>query len=129
MLLRSRAVSTTKKYVGAYRWWKAWAQSHALQRFPAQAHHIALYLQRIGDNIQSVSVAEAAVNALAWVHGLAGLHSLTSNLLVQETLQGLKTNLGSASTEEKFLSLEQIITDLASTPDLSVIGIIYLPAL
>ena len=89
-LLHSRADSTTKKYTGAYRRWKTWAATHALRHFPAQPHHIALYLQSIGDNLKSVSAAEAAVNALAWVHGLAGLHSPTSNPIVQETLKGLK---------------------------------------
>lgn len=83
MLLHSRTDSTTRKYVGAYRRWKAWAQTHALQHFLAQAHHIALYLQSIGDNIQSVSAAEAADD-------LAGLRSPASNLLVQKTLQSLK---------------------------------------
>ena len=55
-----------------------------LTTFSTQPHHIALYLQSIGDNLKSVSAAE--VNALAWVHGLAGLQSSTGNPTVQETL-------------------------------------------
>ena len=69
-LLHSRAESSVRKYTGAYRRWKSWATTHQLPHFPAQPHHIVLYLQSIGDQLESVSAAEAAVNALSWVHGL-----------------------------------------------------------
>ena len=53
-LLHSRAYSTTKKYTGAYRRWKAWAV------FPSTAT-LHCTVQSIGDNLESVSAAEAAV--------------------------------------------------------------------
>ena len=43
-VLRSRATGSTRKYLGAFRRWKAWAKGHALPVFPAQGHHVALYL-------------------------------------------------------------------------------------
>ena len=89
-LLRSRADSSAKKYTGAFRRWKTWAAEHGLQPFPAQPHHVALYLQSIGDYLESVSAAEAAINAISWVHSLAGLPSPTHNPIVQETFQGIK---------------------------------------
>jgi len=86
-LLRSRADSSAKKYTGLFRWWKTWAAERDLQPFPAQPHHVALYLQSIGDYLESVSAVEAAINAISWVHGLAGLPSPTSNPIVQEGIK------------------------------------------
>jgi len=43
-MLRSRADSSAKKYLGAYWHWQIWATSHKLPAFPANACHIAFYL-------------------------------------------------------------------------------------
>ena len=74
-LLRSRADSSVKKYVGAIKRWKMWAISHQLPTFPAQAHYVALYLQHLAERAKSKSAVEEAVNALAWMHSLAGVNS------------------------------------------------------
>ena len=42
-VLHSRANSSTRKYLGAFKRWKAWAAEHHIPVFPAQAHHVALY--------------------------------------------------------------------------------------
>ena len=54
--------------------------AHKLPAFPAKKHHVALYLQSIGQRLESKSAAEEAVNALAWVHSLAGMDSPTDRL-------------------------------------------------
>jgi len=90
MLLGSRADSSARKYTGAFQWWKTWAAEHGLQPFPAQSHHVALYLQSIGDYLESVSAVKAAINALSLVHSLPDLPSPTSNPIVQETFQDIK---------------------------------------
>ena len=47
-VLRSRADSTTKKYLGAYQRWKTWAEArHEVPAFPVLAVHLALYLQHL----------------------------------------------------------------------------------
>ena len=48
-ILHSRADSTVKKYLGAFRRWKTWATSHNLVPIPAKPHEVALYLQHLGD--------------------------------------------------------------------------------
>ena len=53
--------------------------SHILQHFPAQPHHIALYLQSIGNNLESVSAAEVAVNALVYMGPWFGRHPFTNH--------------------------------------------------
>ena len=87
------ADSTTKKYLGAFRRWKSWAVQHQLPVLPAKEAHVALYLQHIGETVQSKSAAEEACNALAWIHSTAGLMSPVGSPLVKATLQGLQRML------------------------------------
>jgi len=54
-ILHSQAASTVKKYLGAFRRWKAWATSHNLVPVPAKPHELALYLQHLGDTKKSKS--------------------------------------------------------------------------
>ena len=79
-ILRSRAPSLSKKYIRAFRHWKAWAEEHNLTVFPVNEHCVALYLQHLGG---SKSAVEDAINALNWVHNLAGVQSPTHSPLVQ----------------------------------------------
>ena len=57
-VLRSRADSTTKKYLGAFKRWKQWATGHELQDFPTAAHHVVLYLQHIAQTTGSKAAME-----------------------------------------------------------------------
>ena len=121
-LLQSRACSSTKKYVSAFKRWKSWANSHHLQTFLAQAHHLALYLQHLAEQAKSKSAAEEAVNALAWVHGLAGANSPTSSSIVQETLQGLKRTLSKPVQKKRPITKEiltEIVADANNHPSLA----------
>ena len=77
-VLKSRATSTTKKYLGAYKRWKSWAASHDLPTFPAEMAHVALYLQYLNKSKGSKSAVEEAVHAIAWVHSMAAIPSPTS---------------------------------------------------
>ena len=87
--------SSTKKYIGGFKCWKSWAQQHKLAVFPVEGAKLALYLQHLGDRLESKAAVEEAVNSLAWVHSLAGFKlALPSNHpLVQVTLDGLKRAL------------------------------------
>ena len=67
-VLRSRADSTIKKYLGAFKRWKQWAIGHQLQDFPAATHHIVLYLQHIAQTTGLRAAMEEATYSLAWVH-------------------------------------------------------------
>ena len=54
MLLSGEADSTTKKYIGAFRRWKLWAEARQeVQSFPAQEAHVVLYMQHLGQSVQS----------------------------------------------------------------------------
>ena len=110
-LLKSRADSSVKKYLGAYCRWRAWAIAHELPTFPAKEQHVALYLQSIGQRLESKSAAEEAVNALTWVHSLAGLDSPTDRPFVQATLQGLRRMWSKPVQKRKPMTTE-ILADM-----------------
>ena len=121
-VLQSRAQSSTKKYLGAFRRWRAWAQQHNLSTFPAEGHHAALYLQHIGDRVQSKAAVEEAVHALSWAHSLAGLESPGLNSLVQATLEGLKRMLAKPVVKKAPVTaeiLKAIVDDAVRNPTLS----------
>lgn len=93
LVLRCKATSTTKKYLGDDKHWKAWAITYSLTAFLTNAAHIALYLQHLARDKGSKTVAEEAVNGLAWVHAMSGESSPTDSPMVQTTLGGLKRKL------------------------------------
>ena len=93
-ILHSRADRTVQKYLGAFGRWKRWAEAHQdVPSFPVQDIHLALYLQHLGESVESKSAVEEAVYALDWLHGVAGLGPLGSTPIVQATLAGLRRAL------------------------------------
>lgn len=66
-VLASRADSTTKKYISAFRRWKQWASSKDLSTTPRSAGDIALYLQHVDETSKSKAAVEGAVYAISWV--------------------------------------------------------------
>ena len=71
-VLHSRADSTVKKYLGAYRRWKTWATAHKLDPVLAKPHEFVLYLQYLSEETSSKAAVKEAYNALSWVHSSAG---------------------------------------------------------
>ena len=67
-VLRSRASSTTSKYLGGFKIWKRWATECRLPVFPALSTHVALYLQHSGQSKGSKAAAEEAVNSISWAN-------------------------------------------------------------
>ena len=64
-VLRSRADGTSKKYMGAFMCWRRWAEPRReVTVYPVQEVHFALYLQHLGETVQSRSAVEEAVNAV-----------------------------------------------------------------
>ena len=55
--------------------------------------HLALYLQHLGESVESRAAAEEAVHALTWLHQVAGLPSVGDSPLVRVTLAGLGRRL------------------------------------
>ena len=107
-ILHSRADSTTRKYLGAFRRWKVWATSHSLASVPAKPHEVALYLQHLAEESGSKSAVEEACHALAWVHSTAGLASPSSHPFVKATLEGLQRSLAKPVVKKEPITLEML---------------------
>ena len=92
-VLGSKALSTTKKYLAAFRHWKQWAINHSIAVFPVKEAFLALYLQNIADTAKSKSEVEEAVNSISWAHQMVGVPSPTESTFVKSTVQGLQRKL------------------------------------
>ena len=64
-VLGSKAPSTTKKYLAAFRRRKQWATSHNIAVFPVKEAFLALYLLNIAETAKSKSAVEEAVNSIS----------------------------------------------------------------
>lgn len=121
-ILHSRADSTTKKYLYAFRIWKSWWSQYSFNYLPAQAHHIAVYLQYLADSTCSKATVEEACNALAWIHSCAGLKSPVSEPFVKSTLGGLQRLLAKPVTKKKPVTvemLEELVRNVQDSDSLS----------
>ena len=99
-VLRIRVDSTTKKYIGAFKRWKTWADSRqGVPSFPVQDIHFALYLQHLSESVESKAVIEEAVHAFSWLHQVGGLQPVGASPLVQRALARPKVRKEPVSIE------------------------------
>ena len=121
-VLHSRADSTVKKYLGAFRRWKSWATGRQIVPVPAKEHHVALYLQFLADSTKSKSAVEEACNSIAWVHSTAGLPSPTVSPFVKATLEGFQRLLAKPTVKKAPVTsvmLEEMVNDAGKSRSLS----------
>ena len=110
-VLKSRADSTSKKYLGTctYRRWKVWADARqGVPSFPLKHVHLVLYMQHLSESTGSKAAVEEAVHALSWLHGLAGLQPLGGLLLVQTTLERLKSTLARPKVRKEPIAADML---------------------
>ena len=108
-VLCSRANSSSRKYLGAFKRWKAWPLEHGLSE-----HQFALYLQRLAEALESKAAAAEAVNAVGLVHSLAGLTSPAESRFVQSTLDGIRRMLARPVQKKEPVTkemLDKIVAD------------------
>ena len=127
-LLRGRADSTVTKYGYAFRRWKAWAQVRSeVQVFPVGEVHFALYLQHLGDTLQSWSAVQDAVNAVSWVHQLAGFEPVAQSPFVQATVDGLKRSLARPKVKKEPVTVDMLaalVDSIGQSPSLSDVRLV-----
>ena len=108
-VLRSRADSTTKKYLGAYKRWKTWAYARqGVPSFPVQELHLVLHMQHLSESTESKAAVEEAVHALSWLHGVAGLQPLGGSPLVKATLEGLRRILAKPKVRKEPVTADML---------------------
>ena len=109
-VLRCKADSTTKKYLGAFQRWKTWAEARrGVPSFPVQEIHLVLYLQHLSESVQSKSAVEEAVHAVSWLHQMAGLPSIAGSPIVQATLGGLRRELAKPKKRKEPVTAEMLL--------------------
>ena len=121
-ILHSRADSTVRKYLGAFKRWKSWASERQIASMPAKDHHVALYIQFLADSTKSRSAIEEACNPIAWVHSMAGLSSPTVSPFVKATLEGLQKLLAKLTVKKAPVTpvmLEEMVRDTRKSQTLS----------
>ena len=107
-ILRSRADSTVKKYLSAYRRWRTWATDHKLDPIPAKPQEFVLYLQYLSEESKSKAAVEDACNAIAWIHSSAGLASPSAHPFVKATLEGLQRSLAKPVVRKEPVTVEML---------------------
>ena len=107
-VLHSRADSTVRKYLGAFKRWKTWAVTHHLEPIPARPHLLALYLQHLAEQSKSKVAVEEACNALSWIHSCAGLTPPLADLFVKATLEGLQRSLAKPVVKKEPITVETL---------------------
>ena len=121
--LRSRADSTTTKYLYAFQRWKKWALLHKeVTVFPVGEVHFALYLQHLGETVRSKSAVEEAVNAIGWLHQTAGLPSIAESPIIHAVLSGLQRKLAKPKVRKEPVTadmLSLLVRSLGQPPLLS----------
>ena len=95
--------------------------------FPVQEVHFALYLQHLGEIVQSKSAVEEAVNAVSWVHQISGLPAVTASPFVRATLSGLQRKLAKPKVKKEPVTVEMLrvlVDSLGQSPSLSDIRLV-----
>ena len=90
--------------------------------FPVQEVHFALYLQHLGEAVQSKAAVEEAVNAIGWVHQLAGHPPIVASPFVRATLAGLQRKLAKPKVPKEPITTDILVTlvdSLGPTPILA----------
>ena len=87
-VLSSRADGTSWKYFYAFSRWKEWAGGKSeISVIPAKDGEFAIYLQHLTETTLSKLAVETAINAVSWVHQLAGRKPIANSPFVH-TVRG-----------------------------------------
>ena len=92
-VIHSRASSTARKHLAAFRRWKNWAKSRVFPTFPVKEVHLVLYMQSVGEHTNSKAMVKEAFNTISWIHVLGSQPSPTESAFAKATLQGLQKEL------------------------------------
>ena len=78
-----------------------------------------LYLQHLGESIESKSAVEEAVNAIGWMQQLPGHQPISTSPIVRMTLAGLQHKPKSRKEPDTTEMLTRLVESLGTAPSLS----------
>ena len=102
-IMVGRTNATTRKYIGAFRRRKVWAEAILAKDF-----QIELYLQHLADTSKFKATVDEACNVLAWVHSAAGLASLTTFPFLCSPREGLQRSLAKPVVKKSPVTVEML---------------------
>jgi hypothetical protein len=124
-VLKARADSTTRKYLGSFGRWCTWANTKdEIAVFPICTAHFALYLQHVGESTKSRAAVEEAVNAVSWVQRLAGMEPVSHDVLIRTVADGFQRILAKPKIKKEPVTpqmLQELIGSMSVPPSLSEI--------
>ena len=94
LLKQARAPNTNKAYTAAFNKWASWAsQFPEVEILPASPSHIILYLSELSKSAKTFATVNQFLSAASWMHAINGHLSPTTNVVVQEVINGIKRSL------------------------------------
>ena len=115
---RARAASTVRAYRSDWNDFTRWCESHRLQFLPATPQTIALYITDLASRPLAVATIVRRLTAISKAHAAAGHTSpaSTRNLVVGDTLRGIKRTLGTAQHKKDALLSKDICRLVRACP-------------
>jgi len=115
---RARAASTVRAYRSDWNDFTHWCQSHRLNFLPATPETIALYITDLASRPLAVATIVRRLTAISKAHAAAGHTSpaSTRNLVLGDTLRGIKRTLGTAQHKKEALLAKDIRRLVATCP-------------
>ena len=91
VLLKSKAVNTTKKYERGFNRWRKWAsQFKEIAIFPASSVYVSLFFLSLIQESVSCSIIDEVHYGLKWFHDLAGQLDPCNSPVVIQLLESAK---------------------------------------
>ena len=130
----SKADNTRKAYKSDWEDFSGWCESHKLSSLPSTPEIIAAYITKMARD-KKPSTISRRIASISKAHQAAGFESPTHNILVRETLAGIRRTLSVAQTRKapvRVASLRQVVEvipdDLKGKRDRAVLLIGYICA-
>ena len=117
-VLSSRADGTSRKYLYAFARWKEWAEGKSeITVFPAKDGEFAIYLQHLAETTSSKAAVETAINAVSWVHQLAGCKPIVDSPFVRAVRDGLARKLAKPVEKKEPITSDMLAAMARSSSD------------
>ena len=106
----ARAASTVRAYRSDWNDFTRWCNTHHLQFLPAAPETIALYITDLASRPLAVATIVRRLTAISKAHAAAGQISpaSTRNIVLGDTLRGIKRTLGTAQHKKQALLAKDI---------------------
>jgi len=104
----ARADSTVRAYEADWKNFSSWCEEHQLASLPADPHTIALYLSALAQSGRKAGTISRRITTIGLLHKRNRLASPCDNIIVRETLQGIRRSIGTRQRGKEPASLELI---------------------